>query len=164
VDELAEQGNPNAYPLPVPRCGDTLDFSYSGLKTQTLVTLERLCRDQGLPAPGSDQLVEPLPQSLIDLLASFRAAAVAQVLRRVERLHAETPIELLAVSGGVAANRALRRDLAEWAEAEAVPLKLVPLGFSGDNAAMIAHTALIRHRRGESDDPLTVEAQSRVPL
>ncbi len=164
VDELAEQGDPGAYPLPVPRCGDTLDFSYSGLKTQTLVTMERLCRDHGLPAPGSDQLGEPLAQPLIDLLASFRSAAVAQLLRRVECLHAEAPIELLAVSGGVAANRLLRRDITRWAEAEGVALRLVPLEFSGDNAAMIAHAALIRHRRGESDDPLMVEAQSRVPL
>jgi N6-L-threonylcarbamoyladenine synthase len=164
VDELAEQGNPEAFELPVPRCGDTLDFSYSGLKTQTLVTLEKICREQGLPAPGSEALREPLAQPLIDLLASFRAAAVRQVLRRVERLHAREPIELLAVSGGVAANRALRRELEHWAKEAGVALRLVPLGFSGDNAAMIAHAALIRHRRGESDDPLAVEAQSRVPL
>jgi N6-L-threonylcarbamoyladenine synthase len=164
VDELAEQGDPAAFPLPVPRCGDTLDFSYSGLKTQTLVTLERICREYDLPAPGSEELREPLAQPLIDLLASFRAAAVKQVLRRVDRLHAREPIELLAVSGGVAANRALRRELEHWAAEAGVALRLVPLGFSGDNAAMIAHAALIRHRRGESDDPLAVEAQSRVPL
>jgi N6-L-threonylcarbamoyladenine synthase len=150
--------------LPVPRCGDTLDFSYSGLKTQTLVTLEKICREHDLPAPGSEALREPLAEPLIDLLASFRAAAVRQVLRRVDRLHAREPIELLAVSGGVAANRALRRELERWAEEAGVALRLVPLGFSGDNAAMIAHAALIRHRRGESDDPLAVEAQSRVPL
>jgi N6-L-threonylcarbamoyladenine synthase len=164
VDELAEGGDPTAYSLPVARCGDTLDFSYSGLKTQTLVTLERLCREHGLPLPGSDELGEPLPEPLIDLLASFRAAAVKQVLRRVERLHSQSPIELLAVSGGVAANRALRRDLQSWASASGVQLRLAPLTFSGDNAAMIAHAALIRHRRGESDDPLLVEAKSRIPL
>ena len=160
VDELAELGHDKTYPLPVPYCGGTLDFSYSGLKTQTLVTLERICREQGYQPP----FAEPLPEEIIDLLAGFRAAAVRQIVRRLERLVSTRPVELLAVSGGVAANRLLRRELAKWAAGAGVPLRLVPLSFSGDNAAMIAHAALLRHRRGESDDPLAVEAASRVPL
>lgn len=164
LDELAEQGDGEAYRLTVPRCGDTLDFSFSGLKTQVLVTLERVCREQRLPSPGEGASGRELPQELIDLLASFRVASVAQILQRVEMLHAREPIDLLAVSGGVAANLLLRRELERWAAETGVPLRLVPLGFAGDNAAMIAHAALIRHRRGESDDPLAVEARSRVPI
>ena len=160
VDEIAERGDPKAYPLPVPYCGGSLDFSYSGLKTQTLVTLERICRERGLELPVGD----PMPPEIIDLLAGFRAAAVRQLVRRLEALERAEPIKLLAVSGGVAANRLLRRELAGWAERAGVPLRLAPLEFSGDNAAMIAHAALLRHRRGESDDPLAVEAASRVPL
>ncbi|MDX1643870.1 MAG: tRNA (adenosine(37)-N6)-threonylcarbamoyltransferase complex transferase subunit TsaD [Thermoanaerobaculia bacterium] len=160
VDELAEGGDATSYPLPVPRSGEELFFSYSGLKTQTLVTLEAICREHDLALP----LDEPLPQPLIDLLAAFRVATVAQLVDRVGRLHEEQPIELLAVSGGVAANRLLRRELERWAEASGVALRLVPLAYSGDNAAMIAFAALLRQRRGERDDPLRVEAASRVPL
>jgi N6-L-threonylcarbamoyladenine synthase len=164
VDELAERGDADAYPLPVPRGGTPLFFSYSGLKTQTLVTLERICREAGLPMPGELADGEEPRAEIVDLLASFRKAAVRQILSRVERLHAEEPIDLLAVSGGVAANRLLRRELRGWADAAGIDLRLVPLAFCGDNAAMIAHAALIRHRRGESDDPLAVEAQSRIPI
>jgi N6-L-threonylcarbamoyladenine synthase len=160
VDELAERGDPGAYRLSVPRCGASLDFSYSGLKTQTLVALERICEEKGYSPPFAG----PLPPEIIDLLAAFRAAAVRQIVRRLARLAEREAIELLAVSGGVAANRLLRRELERWAGRTGVPLRLVPLAFSGDNAAMIAHAALLRHRRGEADDPLAVEAASRVPL
>lgn len=164
VDRLAEEGNAEAYPLPVPRGGEPLFFSYSGLKTQTLVTLETICRDKGVPMPEELPEGEVPPPEMIDLLASFRKAAVRQILKRVERLHERDRFELLAVSGGVAANRLLRRELERWATETGVDLRLVPLAFCGDNAAMIAHAALIRHRRGESDDPLEVEAASRVPI
>lgn len=162
VDELAERGDAAAHRFAVPQCGGSLDFSYSGLKSQTLLAIERLERrgvDTDLGGPGAE-----VPREVLDLLASFRAAAVGEVLDRCGRLHAERPLELLAVSGGAAANRLLRRRLAEWAEQEGIDLRLVPLAFSGDNAAMIAHAALLRHRRGLADDPLDAEAASRIPL
>ncbi len=42
VDQLAELADPGARELPVPGCGDTLDFSFSGLKSQALLEIERL--------------------------------------------------------------------------------------------------------------------------
>ena len=47
---------------------------------------------------------------------------------------------------------------------ERVDLRLVALAYCGDNAAMIANAALLRHRRGESDDPRSVDAVSRLAL
>jgi len=64
----------------------------------------------------------------------------------------------------VAANRLLRPELVSWAASRSVELRLVPLGYAGDNAAMIAHAGLIRHRRGLVDDPLVADAASRIPL
>ncbi|HEY0513515.1 MAG TPA: tRNA (adenosine(37)-N6)-threonylcarbamoyltransferase complex transferase subunit TsaD [Thermoanaerobaculia bacterium] len=163
VDELAEGGAPGARRLPVSRFGETLDFSYSGLKSQTLLEIERLERALGPIDLGALGDPEP-PQAVLDLLAAFRAAAVGQVLDRLERLHQRRPFELLAVSGGAAANRLLRRELPVWAAGRGVDLRLVPLLYSGDNAAMIAHAALLRHRRGAADDPFAAEAESRIPL
>jgi N6-L-threonylcarbamoyladenine synthase len=167
VDELAERGAPGTRRLPIPDCGETLDFSYSGLKSQALLEIERL--EARL---GSLDLSPPeieIPQELLDLLAGFRAAAVAQVLDRLNRLYRHPPadrplLNVLAVSGGAAANRLLRRELAAWAASRGVDLRLVPLAYSGDNAAMIAFAALLRHRRGLADDPLTAEAESRIPI
>ncbi len=102
--------------------------------------------------------------AVLDLLAAFRAAAAGQILDRLRRLRRREPLELLAVSGGAAANRLLRRELTGWAAETGVDLRLVPLVYAGDNAAMIAHTALVRERQGRRDDPLTVDAASRIPL
>lgn len=164
VDELAEGADPAAVPLSIPTCSDgSLDFSYSGLKSRTLVEIERL-EELGVETDLGDPDRGRPPREVLDLLAGFRAAAVGQLLDRLERLHRQRPVELLAVSGGVAANRLLRRRLARWAGERQAVLRLVPLGYAGDNAAMIAHAALLRRRRGASGDPWTVDAASRVAL
>jgi N6-L-threonylcarbamoyladenine synthase len=107
---------------------------------------------------------EAIPQPILDLLAGFRVAAVEQIVDRLQRLLAERPFRMLAVSGGVAANRLLRPRLGSWAAEKGIDLRLVPLVYSGDNAAMIAHAALLRHAWGKKDDPLTIDAASRIPL
>jgi N6-L-threonylcarbamoyladenine synthase len=179
VDELAERGDPSAFRLPVPACGDTLDFSYSGLKSQTLTEIERLERkvgplgdaggahhfgDAGGSGGDAHRPAGELPQPALDLLAAFRAAAVAQVLDRLDRLARRHPAALLAVSGGAAANRLLRRELPSWSARHGRQLRLVPLVYAGDNAAMIAHAALLRQARGLADDPFAAEAESRIPI
>jgi N6-L-threonylcarbamoyladenine synthase len=162
VDRLAERGNAAAHVMPVPSCGpESLDFSYSGLKSRALRDLDKLAAQGRATEVQDDGDAEP---HLLDLLAGFRAAAVAQLVDRVARLHRRRTLRTLAVSGGAAANRLLRRELTAWAEAEGVDLRLVPLVYSGDNAAMIAHAALLRHRRGDADDPLDMDAVSRTPL
>ncbi|HEX4964242.1 MAG TPA: tRNA (adenosine(37)-N6)-threonylcarbamoyltransferase complex transferase subunit TsaD [Thermoanaerobaculia bacterium] len=160
VDELAELGRPGARPLPVSRFPG-LDFSYSGLKSQALLEIERLERTLGPIDLGE---LDESPQEILDLLAGFRASAVGQVLDRLDRLHQREPVGILAVSGGVAANRLLRRELPAWAERHGVDLRLVPLVYSGDNAAMIAHAALLRHRQGAADDLFAAEAESRIAI
>ncbi len=163
VDALAERGDATRCPLPLAGRGEELYFSYSGLKSQALLELEKLGRrgvDRTL-VQAADGAFD-LASEVLDLVAGFRAAAVAQVLDRLSVLHRRQPIPLLAVSGGVAANRLLRREVLAWGERTGVPVRLVPLAYSGDNAAMIAWRAQLRHRAGLADDPFTVEAQSRI--
>jgi N6-L-threonylcarbamoyladenine synthase len=160
VDELAEKGSAKAHPLSMPRCGESLDFSYSGLKSQALVEIERL-EKRGIE---SQLTAHTPPPPLLDLLAGFRRAAVDQIVDRLERARQRFPVEHLAVSGGVAANRLLRRAVTDWTDSHGVRLSLVALRYCGDNAAMIAHTALLRHRCGLVDDPRSVEASSRLPF
>ena len=162
VDRLAEKGDPERCPFTVPRVKDELFFSYSGTKSQALRKIEAL-EDQGVWAPeraGADEL----PQPVLDLLAGFRRATVDQVLDRLERWQSRHPMRVLAVSGGVAANRLLRRELAAWADRRGVDLRLVPLVFSGDNAAMIAFAALQRQRLGVGADAEDVVVASRIPF
>jgi N6-L-threonylcarbamoyladenine synthase len=163
IAELAERGGATARRFPTPLRDGSLDFSYSGLKSQALLEIEKLERTLG-PIDLGAMDGDAIPPAVLDLLAGFRAAAVAQLVDRLNRLHERRPLTLLAVSGGVAANRLLRRELPAWADRHGVSLRLVPLAYAGDNAAMIAHAALLRQRRGQSDDPFAAEAESRIAL
>ena len=189
VDALAEHGDAERCPFAVPKVRaerrpdrvddgrQSLDFSYSGLKSQALLEIERLERRGVATRPAADagdDATAVFPGEVLDLLAGFREAAVGQLLDRLDRLRAAGRFEgagpldgsgrTLAVSGGAAANRLLRRRLVAWAAEHDIDLRLVPLAYSGDNAAMIAHAALLRERRGERDDPLRAEAASRIPI
>jgi N6-L-threonylcarbamoyladenine synthase len=163
VDLLAERGDAARHRLPRLAGTDELFFSYSGLKTQALLELERLER-RGVSTVASDDPEQPFVQEVLDLVAGFRDSAVRQLLDRLARLHRREPFDRLAVSGGAAANRELRRRLPEWAASHGVELSLVPLVYSGDNAAMIAFAALRRQRLGRSDDPFAARAASRLPI
>lgn len=164
VDRLAELGDAARAPLPRLAGTEELFFSYSGLKTQAILAIERL--EAAGVATAADLATEPpLPPPVLDLLAGFRDSAVRQVLDRLTRFHRRAPFDRLAVSGGAAANRELRRRLPAWAEERGVELGLVPLVYSGDNAAMIAFAARLRLQRGErGDDPRSVAAASRLAL
>ena len=164
VDRLAELGEAATDRFSVARFSDgSADFSFSGLKSQTLLEIQRLEKG-GADTDLAGYETERPEQRVLDLLASFRAAAVAQIVNRLDRLAAEHAYDTLAVSGGVAANRLLRPRLQSWAQEHRVDLRLVPMSYAGDNAAMIAFAGLRRHDAGIEDDPLTTDASSRLPF
>ncbi|MCP4201593.1 MAG: tRNA (adenosine(37)-N6)-threonylcarbamoyltransferase complex transferase subunit TsaD [bacterium] len=161
VDEIAEDWPDGGSAFAIARCSDgSLDFSFSGLKTESLRALDRATA--GRDEMSLDDLVQIA--EVREVLSGFREAAVGQVVDRLDRLYRLEPFGMLAVSGGVAANRLLRRRLPEWAGAKGVDLRLVDLALSGDNAAMIAHAAGKRLLAGDRGDSATLEAASRQPL
>lgn len=129
LEKLAREGDPAAFEMPVAMSRDPgLDFSFSGLKT----ALVYLCRDLG-PAGVSVRRA--------DLAASFQAAAVGQLVAKLERALKRGDWQAVALGGGVAANGPLRESAAEACERNGVPLKLVGLELCTDNAAMIGSAA-----------------------
>ena len=125
------------------------------LELQGKVVVSGLGEVRYRPAQDLQMIVEEGKDSIRRELADRKARGLSGPM---------PPSYFLAVSGGAAANRLLRRRLVTWAEETGIDLRLVPLCYSGDNAAMIAHAALLRHRRGRSDDPTTARAASRVPM
>lgn len=160
VDRVAARGDGNRYALPIGRPGDgSNDFSFSGLKTAML----RRLREQDVDGARLDP--ETLPTDLVDLLASFQRAIVTALVDRVETVHRNEGIRMLALSGGVAANSELRRTLSEWGASRRVRVLLPERAFTTDNGAMIAFAGLLRYRRGGADDlAAAVAARSRWPL
>lgn len=144
VERAALGGDPAAhrFPRPLSRERDRLDMSFSGLKT----ALRYRVRPPGAPADG------PLPEGrdLADLAASFQRAVVETILPKVELALDRTGCSVLAVGGGVTANRALREALEALGRARGVEVLVPPRDLCTDNAAMGA-IAWERLDRGEED-------------
>ncbi len=129
LEQLAKEGNPEAFEMPVAMSRDPgLDFSFSGLKT----ALVYLCRDLG---------ADGVEERRADLAASFQAAAVSQLVAKLERALKRGEWQAVALGGGVAANGPLREAVASLCERRGIGLKLVPLQLCTDNAAMIGSAA-----------------------
>ena len=173
LDQLAERGDAAAAPIARLVGTEELFFSYSGLKTQAVI---RALKNSRRPACGcrrrkaAHRRSSTRPRST-RFPSRCSISQPASGSPRCARFSIGSPVctgasrsRELAVSGGAAANRLLRRRLPEWAAERGVTLRLVPLVYSGDNAAMIAFAAVARLARGAVDDPLVAEAASRLPL
>ncbi len=150
VAEAAERGDPEAVSFPRPLAGDPgLDFSFSGLKTAVALEVERR---------------RPLAErDVVDLAASFQAAAVDVLVARARRALAREETRRLAVVGGVAANLRLRSETARAAREDDFAATFPPLVLCTDNAAMIAAAGWQLLSRGERHG-LALNSFSRVPF
>jgi N6-L-threonylcarbamoyladenine synthase len=120
IDRLAATATRSAARLPRARLGGEYDFSFSGLKTK----VQRIVRGEEGEAPDAAALAAAFQESVVDSLvtAAVRAAEDHEVRQIV-------------LSGGVAANSALRAELARRAPA---PVVVPPPSLCTDNGAMIA--------------------------
>lgn len=132
IEEAARQGNARAFELPRAWLPGTYDFSFSGLKTAVLRTLER---HNG-----------PRPRRFYnDMAASFQAAVVEVLAEKTARAAKALDVTAVLLSGGVSANTSLR---AATRARVAIPVHSLPLILCTDNAAMIAAAGTYRYRAG----------------
>jgi N6-L-threonylcarbamoyladenine synthase len=136
LDKLAEKGDPKAIEFPRTLLGrDSLDFSFSGLKTAVLYHVHGVpTRERKIDTSKPPQLSE---QQLADIAASFQAACVDVITTKLKRAVRRTRARSVIVGGGVSANRGLRAALAKFP----VPVYFPPLRYCTDNAAMSAGLA-----------------------
>ncbi|MBV8197027.1 MAG: tRNA (adenosine(37)-N6)-threonylcarbamoyltransferase complex transferase subunit TsaD, partial [Candidatus Eremiobacteraeota bacterium] len=147
LDRLAQRGDPKKYAFPRHRAaGDSLDLSFSGLKTSVRYFLES---DAGRSAKPED------------VAASFQAAIVDVLMARVETAFARNSFRAAVLSGGVAANSALQRAFRAWGEKGGIAVFIPPPKYCTDNAAMIAATAYYQ-RDAALGDPLTLTADPNL--
>ncbi|MGE3164351.1 MAG: tRNA (adenosine(37)-N6)-threonylcarbamoyltransferase complex transferase subunit TsaD [Planctomycetota bacterium] len=131
IEREALAGDPNAVPLPRSLLGrDSLDFSFSGLKTAVLYAWRG-------PKALSAGPVDGAP-SRPDLAASFQAAVGDVLVAKVKRALAHTGLRTVVFGGGVTANRYLRERLERELAADADLVVFPAPEFSTDNGAMIA--------------------------
>lgn len=133
IDRLAKQGNPGAVEFPRAKVGDTLDFSFSGLKTAVI----RYASGSG-PAVAVEHIAASFQQAVVDVLVdhTFRAAR-------------EQGVSQILLAGGVAANSALQAAMRTRGEETGIRVVSPPPVLCTDNAAMAASAAYFAYLRGE---------------
>ena len=172
IDRLAPLGNPSAVRFTFAKMkGNTLDFSFSGLKTAVLRWVEahdmaaeiaaRRALLRATPEPGNNEWLAVTPQRTLDLLASFQQAVITELLTRAAASAEAIGARTLIVSGGVACNSGLRA-AAQSAKLR-YPVYFPSFGLSTDNAAMIAAAAFPKLERREFSD-LDITAQANLAL
>lgn len=147
VDRLAKRGNPDAFTLPIPLADtEKVEFSFSGLKTAVLNLLRKLEGKGEVPVE--------------DLCASFQKAVVRALEIKVELAVRMTGVTQVTLSGGVAANSALRETVLRrknWS------VFLPPAVLCTDNGAMVAAAAYSGYRRGRRGS-LDLSPDPALPL
>ena len=140
-----------AMTLPSPALsGDTLDFSFSGLKTAAINLLHRY-----------EQKGENINKGLF--AARYTYEAVEAVSKKISLALDKNPCCDLVLSGGVAANSHLRRRLTDVARAHNVKIFIPPLSLCGDNGAMIAAAGYYEYKKGNlSDSSLNASALDSI--
>ncbi len=151
VDSLAKEGNPKAIDFPrVKMDKDSLDFSFSGVKTAVINYIHKL-----------EQNGEEINRA--DIAASFQDAVTdalcEHTIEGAKRVGAKT----IAIAGGVAANSNLREKMTKECEKYGISVVYPPPVLCTDNAAMIAAAGYYSYMEGVRAD-LDLNAIPNLPL
>lgn len=132
VDKLAKEGNP-IYKLPKTHFENSLDFSFSGIKT-AVINLNH-------NTPNIDKA---------DLCASFEKTVTEVLIENIKKAIEQTGIKSLAIAGGVSANSYIRNEILKL-ENEGIKIYMPELKLCTDNAAMIASAGYYNFINGKRD-------------
>lgn len=156
IAKAAVDGDASKYKFPHPKV-EGLDFSFSGLKTAVLRTVQK---ELGLPIshPSHDLKNHLSKQQVADFAASFQKTAVDILVEKLQvALEMYPDVQAVVVAGGVSANEALH---------EALPEAYFPVrSLSGDNGAMVAAAAYYEIQSGvKPTDPYTLNIYPRISI
>lgn len=141
VDNLAQQGNPEAYSFPESEMKG-LNYSFSGIKTAVLYFL----RDQ---LKGNENFIE---ENKADIAASVQKTLINMLLQKLRKAAKKYRVNQIAIAGGVSANSGLRNRLTEMAEEENWDVFIPAFEYCTDNAGMIAMAGHYKFLEGEFVD------------
>lgn len=135
IEKAALDGDASAYDFPRSMMqGDELDFSFSGLKTAVLYTLQK--------QPNA---------RVSDIAAAFQAAVVEVLLEKAMRAAKRARVKSIGLSGGVSLNSAVRQAFIKRCDKEGFALAVAEPSVCTDNAAMIAFAGILKFFAGKTD-------------
>jgi N6-L-threonylcarbamoyladenine synthase len=160
IDELSLLGNPHRYKLPEANLGKSYDFSFSGLKTAVLRTLQTEVggdfRTSSLELPA--RLIETQKN---DMAASFANTIYNTMVNKLLRAYSEFQPKSVVIAGGVSASRPLRKMVSKQVPFE---MHYAPIEFCTDNAAMVASLGYFLAQAKQPADPLTLSADPNLAV
>ncbi|HAA94218.1 MAG: tRNA (adenosine(37)-N6)-threonylcarbamoyltransferase complex transferase subunit TsaD [SAR202 cluster bacterium] len=133
---------------------DTLDFSFSGLKTALL----HMAQDRGMypsPEEGIDQ-----ERLVREMAAAFQESVVDVISAKLVDMAAKYKVKGLVLGGGVTANARLREEIVQRSP---LPVIIPPPILCTDNGAMIAACGYFQYQRGE-ETPIDIDVDPGLPL
>ncbi len=144
IDMLGKKGNVKAVAFPRTMLKrDSLDFSFSGIKTAVLYHVH----GPGKTSGGLEKLTEA---DIADIAASFQEAVVDVLVAKTMRALDQTGCDCVALSGGVAANSRLRQAMECACSQRGATFYAARLAYCVDNAAMIAALGYHQFQRGQT--------------
>lgn len=148
IEKMAEKGNPQSIKLPLTHFkNNSLDFSFSGIKTAVLYYVKDLERKKA-------------PVSTADIAASFQLKIAQMLSKNLFKVACLKKVKQIILGGGVSANLFLRSFL-EKEKPDHIKIFFPPLELCTDNAAMVAACAYPKVKQGKSS-PLSLDAQPNL--
>jgi N6-L-threonylcarbamoyladenine synthase len=146
IEKAARAGDASKFPLPRTSGGrDSLDFSFSGMKTAVLY------RAFGQDVRPGDARTAAPKVDVAHVAAGFQAAVVDVLVEKTLLAARRTGVREIVIGGGVAANTLLRERIAAEGAAAGCRVVVPPRALCTDNAAMVAVTGWFRLAAGERD-------------
>jgi len=132
IDKLAKDGNPKAIHFPRARVGDSLDFSFSGIKTAVVRFAQQ----------HADTF------SMEDIAASFQQAVIDVLIDHTFKAAIQRNAKMVMIAGGVAANSGLQKAVKQMGIEKGIPTAFPPPILCTDNAAMVGAAAYFNYVNG----------------
>lgn len=146
IERVALSGDPKAVDFPRSMLGpDSLDFSFSGIKTAVLYHVH----GHGKTSGGLEKLSR---QNIADIAAGFQQAVIDVLVKKTMLAVAKTGLSTVVLGGGVAANRALRAALEAECAQRRLGFHAASMPLCTDNAAMIAGLGYHLLQSGQTAD------------
>ncbi|MEI6054248.1 MAG: tRNA (adenosine(37)-N6)-threonylcarbamoyltransferase complex transferase subunit TsaD [Candidatus Saccharibacteria bacterium] len=160
IAKAALNGNPDAYILPKAHLSGPYDFSFSGLKTAVLRSVQReVGVDINFPSSGLSKLLNDAQRA--DFAASFQKIAIETLVDKTEKAFLKYIPKSVIIAGGVAANQELRRQLSDRLP---IQINYAPIELCTDNAAMVASLGFYQSKSQSPIDPFSLEVESSLSL
>jgi N6-L-threonylcarbamoyladenine synthase len=174
IDTRAQDGNPEAIHFPRAYVRESLDFSFSGVKTAVLNYLKSEVRNHNAEVGSKNSefqksnneyslFLSKNPALINDIAASFQASVVDVLVRKTEWAIKKARIKRVTLSGGVAANSELRKRMIEMGVEREAEIFVPPVSLCTDNAAMIAAAGYYHFRAGHRAS-LDLNPKAYLPL